>query len=270
MKKRLIFLCLVLAVIVSLETVAVFSKPIVAFKIGDNLQVNVLAAEKREVSPKKLSEPVVSALTQPSVLLTTIDNEKKSGLLALELIGTAIGNSKDPSAFIKDLDSGKQGIYKLGNVIRQGKIIKIAMGRVVLDVQGQEQILIMSKRGKSWTNLNDSQEPLISIKEDQILVRRSGLINEAAKVFHDLKLVKVSPYYESQKVAGLKVEGLTSDSIIAAAVIHNQDVVTMVNSQKIDSYQKALQVLNKAKGQGEIKVQVLRDGQPQMLSYKFL
>ncbi len=253
-----------------LEAVAMLSRPKVVFKIGDNPQVSVLADEKRELSPKECSEPLASVLIQPSPVPTAIDNEKKSCLLSLELIGTAIGNSKDPSAFIKDLDSGKQRIYKLGSMIRQGKIVNISMGKVVLDVQGQEQILIMSKRGKSWANLNNSQVPLISITEGQILVRKSGLISESAKIFHDLKLVKVSPYYESQKISGLKVEGVTPDSIMAAAGIHNKDVVTMVNSQKIDSYQKALQVLSKARGQVEVKVEVLRDGQPQMLSYKFL
>jgi type II secretory pathway component PulC len=102
-----------------------------------------------------------------------------------------------------------------------------------------------------------------------MLVNKSRLASESWKVIKDLKQVKVSPYYDSKKVAGMRVEGVTEDNILASAGIHNQDVVTMVNSQKIDSYQKALQVLVKARSQAELKVSVLRDGQPQLLSYKF-
>ncbi|MCX5709080.1 MAG: PDZ domain-containing protein [Candidatus Omnitrophica bacterium] len=99
-------------------------------------------------------------------------------------------------------------------------------------------------------------------------MRISRLASESGKIIKDLRQVKVSPYYDSKKVAGMRVEGVAQDSILALAGIQNQDVVTMVNSQKIDSYQKALQVLAKARGQAELQVSVLRNGQPQLLSYK--
>ena len=262
MKKRILFLCLVLVMIVSLETIAVLSKPKVAFKMN--------------IRDGSLSAPVVSALRQePSFFVTQTEAAPVEEQviaeqpLKMELIGTAMGNIKDPSAFIKDLDSGKQGIYKLGSTIQQAKITKIAMGKVVLlDVQGKERILTMSERGKAWVHLDEDQSSMITLFGDHMLVNKSRLASESGKIIKDLKQVKVSPYYDSKKVAGMRVEGMTKDNILALAGIQNQDVVTMVNSQKIDSYPKALQVLAKAKGQAEIKVSVLRDGQPQLLSYK--
>lgn len=221
--------------------------------------------ESRELSSFVKQEDPVSAPAEDKI---AVEQEKTETAYNLELIGTAIGNTKDPSAFIKDLDSGKQSIYKMGSRIREAKVVKIALGRVVLDINGQEQILTLSARGKAWAHLEDTGKALISFSGDQILVNRSGLASESGKILKDFKRVKVSPYYDSNSVAGLKVEGVAPDSIMAAAGIHDKDVVTMVNSQKIDSYQKALQVLNKARGQNEIKVSVLRDGQPQLLSYK--
>ena len=261
MKKRLLIILLVIAVIAGLEALAIFSKPKIVFKTngaGDSSQA-VETVVNRELS--------LSFKTETSEQVPA--SQKEVFLLNLELIGTAMGNAKDPSAFIKDLDSGKQGIYKLGSVIQQAKVIKIAMGRVTLDVKGKEQILTMYAKGKSYGSLNSSGQNIISVLGDQFLVNKNNLVSESGKIIKELTHVKVSPYFESMKVAGLKVEGITPDSIVAAAGIHNQDVVTMVNSQKIDSYQKALQVLNKAKGQTEIKVSVLRDGQPQLLCYKF-
>lgn len=265
MKSRFLLLTLTLLVIAALEAFTLFSKPKVAFKI--NLKDNI--ASNSEVNPEIMPEIEKTSLYTESPLEENSINAMETSDLKLELIGTAIGNLKDPSAFIKDLESGKQGIYKLGSTIRQGKVVKIAMGKVTLDILGREQVLTMRERGNAGTTGNDSEQSLISFSGDQILVNRVGLLNESGNIIKDLKKVKISPYYESHKIAGLRVEGLNQDSIIVSAGFRNKDVVTMVNSQKIDSYQKALQVFNKARGQEEIKINVIRDGQPQMLCYKF-
>ena len=247
--------------IASLELVAMVSKPKVAlngdisFKSG-NVPFFVEAAENKGPESRGLSP-------------TFSEKAEVEPTLSLELIGTVMGNAKDPTAFIKDLESGKQGIYKLGSTVQEARVVKIAMGKVVFDLKGKEQVLTMGSKGKTLANLNETGQQFITFSGDQILVNKNGLASESGKIIKELTRVKVSPYFESSKVAGLKIEGISSDSIVAAAGIQNKDVVTMVNSQKIDSYQKALQVLNKAKSQAEIKVSVLRDGQPQLLCYKF-
>jgi type II secretion system protein C len=270
MKKRIILLSLVFVVISGLELLAIFSKPKVAFKTngaGDSSLGVQTSKIDRELSLSFNEVKPAVALVYQAIKIS--DPEESKWPLDLELVGTAVGNAKDPSAFIKDIETGKQGIYKLGNLIHEAKVTKIVMGKVVLDLKGKEQILVMNSNGKNWAHLDDSDPGIISISGDQILVNRKGLASESGKIIRELKKVRISPYIESLKVAGLRVEGVNPDSILAAAGIRNSDVVTTVNSQKIDSYQKALQVLNKAKSQAEIKVSVLRDGQPQLLCYKF-
>ncbi len=265
MKKRLLLLLLVIVVIAGLEVVALLSKPKVAFK-NDTVGAGL---GKGDFSLKLGNVPFFTEVAKSRGLSPTFEEQAKvEDVLRLELIGTAMGNGKDPTAFIKNLDSGKQGIYKLGSTIQEARVIKISMGKVVLDVQGKEQVLTMGSTSKTLAHLNEASQPLITVSGDQIMVNKSSLASESGKIIKELTHVRVSPYFESLKVAGLKLEGVTPGSIIAAAGIHNKDVVTMVNSQKIDSYQKALQVLNKAKGQTEINVSVLRDGQSQLLCYK--
>lgn len=261
MKKRFLFLALVLLVIAGLEVVAMLSKPKVALIKDGSFSASVLDTLRQEPS-LFVTQEVASAVERKESATPEL-------ALSLELVGTAIGNLKDPSAFIKDLKSGRQGIYKLGSTVQEAKVVKIAMGRVVLDVNGKEQTLTMNRKSSALTALGDSTLSLITVLGDQMIVNKGRLFSESGRILKDLKQVKVSPYYDAKKVAGLRVEGVAPDSIIAAAGIQNKDVVTMVNSQKIDSYQKALQVLNKARSQAEIKVSVLRGGEPQLLCYKF-
>jgi len=245
-------------VIVGLEAVAMLSRPKVALIKDGSFSAPVVGSLKQEPSLFVVQE-----------ITSTVESKNPELALNLELVGTAIGNLKDPSAFIKDLKSGRQGIYKLGSTVQEAKVVKIAMGRVVLDVNGREQILTIARKSTAAAELSDSALSLITVLGDQMTVNKNRLFSESGRILKDLKQVKVSPYYDAKKVAGLRVEGVAPDSIVAAAGIQDKDVVTMVNSQKIDSYQKALQVLNKARTQSEIKVSVLRGGEPQLLCYKF-
>ena len=190
--------------------------------------------------------------------------------LELELLGTAVGNIKDPIAFIKDLRVGKQGIYRLGSQIKGAQVIKIALGEVVLDVNGRKEILRLSRRALSWNSDSQGQAAIISISADQVTVSRKGLFNQARNILNVLPELKFKPYYEANKVSGLMIEGIAQDSIIAAAGIQNKDVVRTVNNQKIDTYQKALQVLSKARNQSEINVDLLREGKVKSLRYRVI
>ena len=196
------------------------------------------------------------------------DNKVKREDLELELLGTALGNTRDPIAFIKDLKLGKQGVYRVGHVIREAKIVRITMGEVLLDVNGKQETLRLSKRGIAWARLNEVTPAIVSVSSDRIVVSKNGLLNESDNILTSLRNIKIRPYYESEKVSGMMVEGIPESSIIAQAGLQNKDVVKTVNNQRIDSYQKALQVFTKAKNQSEIEVSLLRDGQIKNLSYR--
>jgi type II secretion system protein C len=237
-----------------LEGLAFLSKPKIVIEKNEIMQASGL----------KLQAP--SSRPQAKEEVATFDTLKEEEL-QLELLGTAISNIKDPIAFIKDLKLNKQGIYRLGSVIRDARVISIVMGEVALDVKGKRQTLRLSKRAIAWARHNENNPVIISASSSRIVVSKKGLMAEAGNILNTLPKLKIKPYYEADKVSGMMVEGIAKDSLIAAAGIRNKDVVKTVNNQKIDSYQKALQVLAKAKNQPEIKVNLLREGQIKDLCY---
>ena len=188
--------------------------------------------------------------------------------LKLELLGTAIGNTKDPIAFIKDLETSKQGIYRLGSIVKGAEVIKIVLGEVVLNKDGKQETLKMSKRGRAWARLDSST--IISKSNDIFTVSRGGLLNEAQTILNTLPALKFKPYFEGKKATGLMVDGIAEGSIVKEAGIQNKDVIKTVNGQAINSYQQALQVASKMRNQSEIKVSILRDGKLQNLSFQIV
>ncbi len=188
--------------------------------------------------------------------------------LELELLGTAIGNTKDPIAFIKDLKTDKQGVYRVGSIIRGLRIIKIGKGEAILEKEAQKYVLRLSSRGRVWSKITQDSSPIVVASDGQIVVRKQGLLNEVSELYRTLSAVKVRPYSQSGEVLGLMVDGIPQGSIIEEAGIRNKDVIKTINDQKISSYQKALQVFRKVRNQKEIRMSLLRDGQIKRLCYR--
>jgi type II secretion system protein C len=226
--------------------------------------LNKVVISVMQASGSKLQAPSFKLQTKEG--LVTSDNMEEEEL-QLELLGTAISNVKDPIAFIKDLSSNKQGIYRLGSVIGEAKITGITIGEVALDINGRKETLKLSRRAMAWANRNKQIPAIISVSGDRIVVSKNGLLNESDSIINTLRNVKVRPYYQAKQVLGMIVEGVPENSIITNAGIRNKDIIRTMNNQKIDSYQKALQVFNKARNQSEVKVSLLREGQTKNLSY---
>ena len=116
--------------------------------------------------------------------------------------------------------------------------------------------------------MDESDSPIMTVSGDKIMVSKRSALKEAPKIYSTLRKVKIKPYYQSDQVIGLVVEGIDKDSLIEQAGIRNKDIIKTVNNQKIDSYQKALQVFRKAITQKEISLDLLRNGENKKLFYQ--
>ncbi len=255
MYNKKIILIVLAAAMLSVQGLALLSKPKIAVNKNGLFMED---ADKGRAALKKEEAPVVLAQAAETIAAAPLN---------AELLGTAISNVKDPIAFIKDLNTQKQAIYRLGSKLQDGKVVKIVMGEVVVDIDGRKETLQLSKRARAWAGL-DGNSPVVSAAGDRIVVSKRGLMGQKNKIVSSLKTVKIKPYLESKEVVGMKVEGVPEESLIAAAGIRNNDIVQSVNNQKIDSYQKALQVFSKVRNQSEIKVSLLRGGQVKNLTYQ--
>jgi type II secretion system protein C len=257
MKNKRLILAVVVVAIAALQIMVLCCRPKIEFKAqtADRAEIqtrDVSLALERTV-PDLVSEPV---------------KEVAAPVLALhlELVGTAVGNAKDPIAFIKNLDTDRQGIYKIGNMIEDAKVMRIAKGIVDLDVNGKLMTIEVKDRKVQATP--PATGAILSASEDEIVMSRWALLKAAGSILTSAKKMKIQPYSEANKVVGMRVDGVDKGSIIEQAGIHNKDVLTAINNQKIDSYQKALQVFKKVRKQNEIKISLLREGELRQVCYR--
>jgi len=81
-----------------------------------------------------------------------------------------------------------------------------------------------------------------------------------------LRKATIEPYVRNGRPQGLKITGLEENPLTAMVGLRNGDVIQTVNGQTLTNKQKAFQVIQKAKSQSKLNIQLLRDGKAKELS----
>ena len=75
-----------------------------------------------------------------------VAKELEQTKLKLSLMGTISGNERDARAIISDDIKNKQDIYQVGDSIQGALIKNIERGRVILEVNGMDEVLTLAER----------------------------------------------------------------------------------------------------------------------------
>jgi type II secretory pathway component PulC len=107
-------------------------------------------------------------ITAKDVFHTTKETSKTSGKdqaeeikvtdLNIELKGTVVGEGKDSYAFILDKGSKKEEVYYANDFVMGAQILKIMKGRVILNVDGREEALLMVDESRTLPEMGSAEE----------------------------------------------------------------------------------------------------------------
>jgi type II secretory pathway component PulC len=84
--------------------------------------------------------------------------EVKVTELNLELKGTVVGDGKDSYAFIQDRGSRKEEVYYVNDFVMGAQIVRIMKGRVILNVDGKEEALLMVDESRTLPEMGSPGE----------------------------------------------------------------------------------------------------------------
>jgi type II secretory pathway component PulC len=107
-------------------------------------------------------------ITAKDVFHTTKETAKTAGKdqgeeikvtdLNLELKGTVVGDGKDSYAFILDRGSKKEDAYYVNDFVMGAQILRIMKGRVILNVDGKEEALLMLDESRTLPEMGPAEE----------------------------------------------------------------------------------------------------------------
>jgi general secretion pathway protein C len=139
-------------------------------KAGDS----ALSVPAKTSSPKDLTSSNgkrledYALIASKDVFHTTKETAKTTGKdqadeikvteLNLELKGTVVGEGKDSYAFILDRGSRKEEVYYANDYVMGSQILRIMKGRVILNVDGREEALLMVDESRTLPEMGSGEE----------------------------------------------------------------------------------------------------------------
>ncbi|MCD6586679.1 MAG: PDZ domain-containing protein [Desulfobacteraceae bacterium] len=199
--------------------------------------------------------------------------------LNLKLFGTITGGRSDQDyAVIEDTQKRKQGLYKKGDAIQNAEIKRVLRKKVVLNVNGKDEILLMEedkskqtqKRKKPFSRI-DAESPLGDERFDtsETLSIDREKINRSLKNINQLmSQVKIRPHFKDGKPDGLLLSHVKHNSIFKDMGLQNGDIVKGVNGKEIQSVDDALKFYDNLKSSASVELQIERKGQQSTINYQ--
>lgn len=184
--------------------------------------------------------------------------------LDIKLWGTIIGTDNKNFAVIES--SRKQNLYHTGDTIQNAEIKVIYREKIVLRVNGKDEILEMEKVSSS-DRKPSSQDIKQRASTTNINVKRSKIEAASQNINELMKQVNIRPYFEKGKPRGLMLSRIRPHSIFQELGLKNGDVITGVNGEPIDTVDNVLKLYKRLKTSNNAKLDIKRRGRNQSITY---
>ena len=186
------------------------------------------------------------------------------------LVGTIINEGGTSWAIIRDNQGGREDRYTVGDTIRDAEVVMILRNKVVLDIDGKKELLIMGiekiraeqrKAGQETGAADGGAVETYKISRD--FVQQS--VNNIAGI---MASVRVKPHFEDGKPAGFQVTNIKSDSILKTMGFQDGDIIRSVNGREIRTAEDVMRLYNILKDSNLFSIGMIRNKQPRTLNFK--
>jgi general secretion pathway protein C len=196
--------------------------------------------------------------------------------LKLKLWGTVSGDSPKAYAVIEQTMTHQQDLYHIGDSIQNATIKMILREKIVLTVNGKDEVLEMENLAMASTgrlpplraaSMPSSYPAPGSLPTQRISLQRS-LIDESIRDISNLMTqVKIMPHVEDGQPDGLAVSNIQPNSIFRRMGLRNGDILVGVDGQNIKSVDDALRLYDNLKTSDNVSVQIKRRGRLRTIDY---
>lgn len=243
-----------------------------AYSVDDTgLSRRPLSAYKKVVERDLFDTRTDAAPAARKVDTSTLEETK----LNLKLWGTVTGGDEGEYAVIEDLKSREQNLYRVGDAVQTATVKDIFREKVVLSVNGQNEILQMEdfesgKRTFRPGGLPDRGPAAQTgaARAQRISLRRSYLEQSMQDMASLMTQVKIQPHMEDGVPAGLALSSIKPNSIFRRMGLRNGDVIVGVDGSEISTVDDALKMVDSLKSSSNLSLQLKRRGREKNIEYR--
>lgn len=194
--------------------------------------------------------------------------------LNLKLWGTVSGTQDGDYAVIEDVKAREQDLYRTGDTIQTAVVKKIYREKVVLTVDGKDEVLQMQDLASGKSTIRSrgvaasrGASPSQATRAQRISLRRSYIDQTMTDVASLMTQVKIQPHMEDGIPSGLSLSSIKPNSIFRRMGLRNGDVITGVDGNEISTVDDALRLVDNLRSSSTLSVQLKRRGREKTIEY---
>ena len=190
--------------------------------------------------------------------------------LKLKLLGTVTGDEKKAYAVIQEEKERQQNLYKIGDTIQQATLKAILREKIILNVNGIDEILTIEKIRSTGTRKTPQRTSRVraSAPRQHITLERSQIENAVKNMNSLMASVNIRPHKKKGKPDGLRLTRVQRNSIFSRMGLRRGDIIYGVDGEKIESVDDALTLYTKLKNASNVKLEIERRGVPKTMIYR--
>lgn len=188
--------------------------------------------------------------------------------LKLSLLGTVTGSQQNAFAVIEEINTKKQGLYRVGDSVQSATVKNILRGKVILRVKDRDEILTMEETTSSGTEKEYLRSKPIE-KRETVMVSSSELQESIKNVHQLLSQARIRPHFKDGRSDGLAITNIKAGSIFSRLGLRNGDIIRGINGRNIKSPDDVFEMYRKLKSSSRIALEIVRGGEQKIIKYEF-
>lgn len=195
----------------------------------------------------------------------------------LLLLGTVIGSFRETFALIQKTSTKEERVFRLGDhVYGVGPLLAVKSDTAEIMVAGKRVTILtptaVAAAGaapvQSGNQASGGVTALASPAGGGNYVIEQRALNAALdNIGQAMTDARLLPSVKGDKVEGFRASEVKPQGVFGMIGIKNGDILLRINEFAIDSPEKAIQSFASLKGQSRIKLDIIRDGQPNTFNY---
>jgi general secretion pathway protein C len=193
----------------------------------------------------------------------------------LMLIGTSVGSFRETFALVRHTTKNEERVFRLGDMVFDaGRLAEVRKESAFIVINNKKVELltpmtppVSSPPGQQPSGIPQTAAAVARSGAGSFVIDQRALnatLDNPAQAMSDARLL---PSQKDGKVEGFRASEVKPNGLFAMIGIKNGDVLLRLNDFPMDSPDKALQSFIALKGQSRLKLDLIRDGQPQTFNY---
>jgi general secretion pathway protein C len=180
--------------------------------------------------------------------------------MGISLKGTISGPVEIARAIIEE--KGKQQLYRVGDEIMGAKVLAIFRNKVIMDVNGLEQMLVPEEPGakKGKVAYSTSARGTPSAVPPGLSGGAAGMTTVMQNMEQFLGNARVVPYYKGGEPYGFRLSNVEDDSPVFAFGARSGDIIRSVNGIRVRTPEEAFMAYQGLQNQSSVQVELERSG----------